>query len=148
MFLALLREPRAEGATRVRPADLGRVLGLDRAPEVTTIRRKLAELAGHGRGAQLQGALARDVSSLKDGAVSSPLGVVVVRFLAVPAAFGHTPLAGVGIKDRPARADRGAQSVEQGQRCLACRHLLWRLGGGQLPRRCAMSRAESCDLWW
>jgi len=34
LFLALLRDPRAEGATRIRPADLGRLLGLDRAPEV------------------------------------------------------------------------------------------------------------------
>ncbi len=57
VFMALLREPRAEGATRMRPADLGRLLGLDRAPEVKTLRRKLAELAGHGRGAQLQAAL-------------------------------------------------------------------------------------------
>src|SRR6266566_926086 len=45
VFLALAGEPRAEGATRVSPAALGRVLGLDRAPEVKTIRRKLAELA-------------------------------------------------------------------------------------------------------
>ncbi len=58
LFLALLRDPRAEGATRIRPADLGRVLGLDRAPEVKTLRRKLGELAGHGLGAQVQGALA------------------------------------------------------------------------------------------
>ncbi len=43
-FMALLREPRAEGATRLRPADLGRVLGLDRAPEVKTLRRKLADI--------------------------------------------------------------------------------------------------------
>ena len=57
VFMALLREPRAEGATRMRPADLGRVLGLDRAPEVKTLRRKLAELAGHGKGAELQAAL-------------------------------------------------------------------------------------------
>jgi hypothetical protein len=49
VFLALLREPRAEGATRVSPAALGRVLGLDRAPEVKTIRRKLGELAASGR---------------------------------------------------------------------------------------------------
>ena len=53
LFMALLREPRAEGATRLRPADLGRQLGLDRAPEVKTLRRKLAELAGHGKGAEL-----------------------------------------------------------------------------------------------
>ena len=31
---ALAGEPRAEGATRIDPTDLGRVLGLDRAPEV------------------------------------------------------------------------------------------------------------------
>jgi transposase len=59
LFLALLRDPRAEGATRVRPADVGRLLGLDRAPEVKTLRRKLIELAGHRRGGQLQAALAR-----------------------------------------------------------------------------------------
>src|ERR1035438_6055892 len=52
VFLALLREPRAEGATRVPPAALGRVLGLDRAPEVKTIRRKLAELAAAGKAAE------------------------------------------------------------------------------------------------
>ena len=40
VLLALLREPRAEGATRVVPADLGRILALDRAPEVGTIRRR------------------------------------------------------------------------------------------------------------
>src|SRR5665647_3471746 len=57
VFLALLREPRAEGATRIAPADLGRVLGLDRAPEVKTLRRKLAELAAAGAGAALQAAL-------------------------------------------------------------------------------------------
>ena len=39
VFLALAGEPRAEGATRIPPAALGRVLGLDRAPEVKTIRR-------------------------------------------------------------------------------------------------------------
>jgi prepilin-type processing-associated H-X9-DG protein len=57
VFMALLRQPRAEGATRMPPADLGRVLGLDRAPEVKTLRRKLSELASLGRGAQLQAAL-------------------------------------------------------------------------------------------
>ncbi len=59
LFLALLREPRAEGATRIRPADLGRLLGLDRAPEVKTLRRKLAELADQNNGAELQAALGR-----------------------------------------------------------------------------------------
>ena len=59
VFLALLREPRAEGATRVPPAALGRVLGLDRAPEVKTIRRKLAGLAAAGKAADWQLAIAR-----------------------------------------------------------------------------------------
>ena len=69
VFMALLREPRAEGATRLRPADLGRLLGLDRAPEVKTLRRKLTELAGHGRGAQLQAALGRHHAQARPEAV-------------------------------------------------------------------------------
>ena len=59
VFLALLREPRAEGAARVPPAVLGRVLGLDRAPEVKTLRRKLGELAAAGKAADLQLEIAR-----------------------------------------------------------------------------------------
>src|SRR5271165_351714 len=59
VFLALAGEPRAEGATRIPPAALGRVLGLDRAPEVKTIRRKLGEIAAAGKAADLIMALAR-----------------------------------------------------------------------------------------
>ena len=70
VFLALLREPRAEGATRVPPAALGRVLGLDRAPEVKTIRRKLGELAAAGQAADLIMALARHHAAARGG----PLG--------------------------------------------------------------------------
>jgi transposase-like protein len=69
VFLALLREPRAEAATRLRPADLGRVLGLDRAPEVKTLRRKFSELAGHGKGAVLQAALGRHHATTRPDAV-------------------------------------------------------------------------------
>jgi transposase-like protein len=69
VFLALLREPRAEAATRIRPADLGRLLGLDRAPEVKTLRRKLSELAGHGKGAALQAALGRHHATARPDAV-------------------------------------------------------------------------------
>src|SRR5664279_1604347 len=69
VFLALLREPRAEAATRIRPADLGRLLGLDRAPEVKTLRRKLAELAAYGRGALLQAALGRHHATTRPDAV-------------------------------------------------------------------------------
>ncbi|EQD69327.1 homeodomain-like insertion element (DNA transposition), partial [mine drainage metagenome] len=53
VFLAVAREPQAEGATRIAPHDLGRLLGLDRAPEVKTIRRKLAELARRKAGSTL-----------------------------------------------------------------------------------------------
>ena len=67
VFLALLREPRAEGATRVPPAVLGRVLGLDRAPEVKTIRRKLGELASAGRAADWQLAIARHHPAARPG---------------------------------------------------------------------------------
>ena len=69
VFMALLREPRAEGATRIAPGDLGRVLGLDRAPEVKTLRRKLSELAAHGAGAQLQAALGAHHATARPEAV-------------------------------------------------------------------------------
>jgi hypothetical protein len=69
VFLALPREPRAEAATRIRPADLGRVLGLDRAPEVKTLRRKLAELASHCKGAALQAWLGRHHATTRPDAV-------------------------------------------------------------------------------
>ncbi|TWP31987.1 putative transposase [Leekyejoonella antrihumi] len=55
---ALAGQPRAEGATRVDPIALGRVLGLDRAPEVKTIRRKLHLLAGTGKAGELIAAMA------------------------------------------------------------------------------------------
>jgi len=67
VFLALLREPRAEGATRVAPAALGRVLGLDRAPEVKTVRRKLGELAAAGKAADWQMAIARHHAQSRPG---------------------------------------------------------------------------------
>lgn len=69
VFLALAREPRAEGATRIPPQDLGRLLGLDRSPEVKTIRRKLAELAGRAAGSKLVAALARRHATNDPGAL-------------------------------------------------------------------------------
>jgi hypothetical protein len=69
LFLALLRDPRAEGLTRLTPADLGRLLGLDRAPEVKTLRRKLGELAAYRRGAVLQGALAAAHAAARPDAI-------------------------------------------------------------------------------
>jgi hypothetical protein len=55
---ALAGEPRAEGATRVDPHALGRVLGLDRGPEVKTIRRKITILAETGRADELLAGMA------------------------------------------------------------------------------------------
>ena len=49
VFRALLGEARAQGSTRIDPPALGRVLGLDRAPEVKTIRRKIKYLAEAGK---------------------------------------------------------------------------------------------------
>ncbi|MGH8974698.1 MAG: putative transposase [Acidimicrobiia bacterium] len=59
VFACVLGEPRAEGLTRVDPTDVGRLLGLDRAPEVKTMRRRMAELARLGRADRLIDALAR-----------------------------------------------------------------------------------------
>ena len=59
VFRALLGQARAQGATRIDPPALGRVLGLDRAPEVKTIRRKIGLLAGAGRAGGWIAAMAR-----------------------------------------------------------------------------------------
>jgi prepilin-type processing-associated H-X9-DG protein len=59
VFRALLGQARAEGATRIDPPALGRVLGLDRAPEVKTIRRKIGLLAAAGRAGDWIAAMAR-----------------------------------------------------------------------------------------
>jgi transposase len=56
LLLALLRIKRPEGLKEHSPVDLGRLLGLDRAPEVKTLRRKLSRLA-HSGGATLFGHL-------------------------------------------------------------------------------------------
>ncbi|TAN56544.1 MAG: helix-turn-helix domain-containing protein [Magnetospirillum sp.] len=49
LLLALLRIKRPEGLKEHAPPELGRLLGLDRAPEVKTMRRKLTRLAGYGK---------------------------------------------------------------------------------------------------
>jgi len=45
VLLALLRIPRPEALKEYPPGELGRLVGLDRMPEVKTLRRKLARLA-------------------------------------------------------------------------------------------------------
>jgi transposase len=60
LFLgALLRIKRPEHWKEYRPEDLGAILGLDRAPEVKTVRRKFTRLAALGRAKQLMEELAR-----------------------------------------------------------------------------------------
>ena len=59
VFRALLGEARAQGAARIDPLALGRVLGLDRGPEVKTIRRKIGLLAESGRAGDWIAAMAR-----------------------------------------------------------------------------------------
>lgn len=56
LLMALLRIKRPEALKEHSPPELGRVLGLDRAPEVKTLRRKLARLAATG-GAEIFGRL-------------------------------------------------------------------------------------------
>jgi prepilin-type processing-associated H-X9-DG protein len=58
LLMALLRIKRPEALKEHSPPDLGRLLGLDRAPEVKTLRRKLARLAKAGRAAEFGRTLA------------------------------------------------------------------------------------------
>jgi len=58
LLMALWRIRRPEGLKEYSPAELGRVLGVDRAPEVKTLRRKLSTLAAFGRAADFGRALA------------------------------------------------------------------------------------------
>jgi transposase len=59
VLLALLRIPRPESLKEYAPEDLGHILGLDRMPEVKTLRRKLAELARIKKSRELGRELAR-----------------------------------------------------------------------------------------
>jgi transposase len=59
MLMALLRIKRPEQLKERDPAAFGRLLGLDRAPEVKTLRRGLTRLAAHRCAEQLGAELAR-----------------------------------------------------------------------------------------
>jgi len=59
LLMALLRIGRPEHLKEHDPAAFGRLLGLDRAPEVKTLRRKLTRLAAYQRAEQLGAELAR-----------------------------------------------------------------------------------------
>lgn len=59
LFMALWRIKRPESLKERDPASLGLVLGLDRAPEVKTVRRKLTRLAARHKAGDLATELAR-----------------------------------------------------------------------------------------
>ena len=65
LLMALWRIKRPEGLKEHSPHELGRVLGLDRAPEVKTLRRKLARLAAVGGAARFGEALAQHRIALR-----------------------------------------------------------------------------------
>ena len=69
LLMALWRIKRPEGLKEHSPQDLGRVLGLDRAPEVKTLRRKLARLAAVGRAVPFGQALAQQRVALRGSAL-------------------------------------------------------------------------------
>lgn len=58
-FMALLRIRTAEQLSGYAPGELGLVLGLDRAPEVKTIRRKLREMGDRGLASEYASELTR-----------------------------------------------------------------------------------------
>jgi prepilin-type processing-associated H-X9-DG protein len=59
LLRVLLRIKRPEALKEYAPNELGRVLGLDRVPEVKTLRRKLSTLAAFGHAADFGRELAR-----------------------------------------------------------------------------------------
>ena len=60
-LMSLLRIKNPEGLQRHPPEILGRLLGLDRSPEVKTLRRKLRELAARGRAHEFVRETARQI---------------------------------------------------------------------------------------
>jgi len=58
VFMALLRIKSSEQLPSHAPGEFGLVLGLDRSPEMKTLRRKLAEMGGRQQALELQAAFA------------------------------------------------------------------------------------------
>ncbi len=61
LFMALFRIKRPEGIKGIPPEILGRHLGLDRSPEMKTVRRKLTEIAQREKSQELVLELARRI---------------------------------------------------------------------------------------
>ena len=72
LFLcALLRIKRPEHLKEHCPQELGRMIGLDRAPEVKTVRRKFSRMAAMKRGRRLMDQLAQRRIDQDGGATSA-----------------------------------------------------------------------------
>jgi DNA-binding NarL/FixJ family response regulator len=74
VLLVLLRIPRPEMLKEYAPGPLGRVIGLDRMPEVKTLRRKLTRLAAMKRGHEL----GRQLAELRIAARGRVVGFLYV----------------------------------------------------------------------
>lgn len=68
-LMLVLRLKRAEHLTGVSPTALGRLLGLDRAPEVKTLRRRLGEIAREGKADELMRWFARHLAEADPEAI-------------------------------------------------------------------------------
>lgn len=73
-LMMALRITRAEHLVGVAPAALGRLLGLDRAPEVKTLRRRVHEIAGLGKASGLM----RWIGERLAGADAEALGFLYI----------------------------------------------------------------------
>jgi len=73
-FMALRRIKTPEQLTEHAPGEMGLILGLDRAPEVKTLRRKLRELGGR----ELAGSFARQLTERWAEAEPQELGLLYV----------------------------------------------------------------------
>ena len=74
LLMALLRIKRPEALKEHTPAALGRVLGLDRAPEVKTLRRKPSTLAAFGRAVEF----GRQLAQRRVAAYSEAMGFLYI----------------------------------------------------------------------
>lgn len=94
-LMLALRITRAEHLTGVAPAALGRLLGVDRAPEVKTLRRRVHEIARLGQAGALMRGLARRVAERE----AETLGFVYIDGH-VRAYFGKRPISKAYITQR------------------------------------------------
>ncbi len=78
LMRALAGEPRTEGATILDPRSFGRILGLDRAPEVKTLRRRHREIADTDKVGDLLEAMAFERFQQTKGPADGPVMVLYV----------------------------------------------------------------------